>query len=157
MAFPEPCEANHYLVAHARLLRESFLRLTGRHLLPGEQADSEFARRLFEAPFVVMSHGAEADPLFNYANRRAMHLFEMDWETFTALPSRYSAEPVNREERQRLLEQVGTHGFIDDYSGVRIAASGRRFRIEQAVVWNLVDEDGVFRGQAAMFDHWTFL
>ena len=40
-------------------------------------------------------------------------------------------------------------GFIRDYAGVRIAASGRRFRIDDAVVWNLVDADGVRHGQAA--------
>ena len=32
--------------------------------------------------------------------------------------------------------------FIDDYTGVRISASGRRFRIDKAVVWNLVDQEG---------------
>lgn len=157
MAFSEPCEANNYLVDHACLLRDSFFRLTGRKLLENITDNIEFARALFEAPFVVMSHGVEADPVFNYANRRAMGLFEMDWETFTLLSSRYSAEPLNRAERQRLLEQVSSQGFIDNYSGVRIASSGKRFCIEQAIVWNLVDEQGVNHGQAAMFDRWTFL
>ena len=59
-----------------------------------------------------------------------------------------------REERERLLRRVADQGFIDDYAGVRIAADGRRFRIEQAVVWNLVDEAGTLQGQAACFHHW---
>jgi hypothetical protein len=29
--------------------------------------------------------------------------------------------------------------------------------IEQATVWNLLDDNGAFYGQAAMFKHWKFL
>ena len=73
---------------------------------------------------------------------------------FTRLPSRYSAEPLAREERARLLERVSRDGFIDDYAGVRISASGKRFRIERAVVWDLVDPAGGHHDQAATFSHW---
>jgi len=52
---------------------------------------------------------------------------------------------------------VTTHGFIDDYSGVRISKSGRRFRILRATVWNLIKEGGEPCGQAATFDRWEFL
>jgi len=48
-------------------------------------------------------------------------------------------------------------GFIDNYSGVRIAKTGRRFRIAQATVWDLLTPDGVPCGQAAMFNNWTLL
>jgi len=84
----------------------------------------------------------------------ALELFGMDFAAFTRLPSRFSAEPLLREERALLLERVARDGFIDDYSGIRIAASGRRFRIERATVWNLVDAAGMRHGQAAMFAHW---
>ena len=56
-----------------------------------------------------------------------------------------------RDERQRLLERVTQRGFIDDYAGVRISATGLRFRIEKAVVWNLIDAQGRRHGQAATF------
>jgi predicted DNA-binding protein (UPF0251 family) len=56
-----------------------------------------------------------------------------------------------------LLEAVTERGFIDDYSGVRISKTGRRFRIAQATVWNLLNQEGKPCGQAAMFDHWEFL
>jgi hypothetical protein len=81
----------------------------------------------------------------------------MTWEEFTALPSRLSAEPVHRDERARLLEVVGRKGYIDDYRGIRIAKSGRRFRIEQATVWNLLDEADGIAGQAATFKTWVDL
>ncbi len=57
----------------------------------------------------------------------------------------------------RLLAQMASDGCITDYVGVRISSIGRRFRIEQAVVWNLIDEDGVCHGQAAAFDRWQAL
>jgi hypothetical protein len=40
---------------------------------------------------------------------------------------------------------------------VRVSASGRRFRISGATVWNLVDEQGWRRGQAAAFAEWQYL
>ena len=49
------------------------------------------------------------------------------------------------------LDRVNAQGFIDDYAGIRISAKGRRFRIGNAIVWNLIDADGVRRGQAATF------
>ena len=72
-------------------------------------------------------------------------------------PARQSAEAVNWERRQKLLEQVAQHGFVDDYQGVRISAAGKRFRIEQTTIWNVVDEKNVYRGQAAVIFHWSAL
>src|SRR6476659_798548 len=45
-------------------------------------------------------------------------------------------------------------GFTTGYSGWRIAKSGRRFFIEDGVVWQLIDEDGAVRGQAATCAKW---
>jgi len=112
------------------------------------------ARRLYDAPFVVLAHDTAADPRFTYANRTAQRLFEMPWSEIVGLPSRLSAEAPAREERQRLLEQVATRGYIDDYSGVRISKSGRRFRILRATVWNVHDRLGRPLGQAATFTDW---
>jgi len=135
------------------LLVESYTRLTGREL-PLAPAE-DLVTALWLAPAAIVAHGTEPDPVFFYGNRLALELFEMDFAAFTRLPSRFSAEPLLREERARLLARVARDGFSDDYSGVRIAASGRRFRIERATVWNLVDAAGLHHGQAAMFAHWT--
>ena len=113
--------------------------------------------QLFEAPFVVVSHGVQADPILNYGNAAALKLWEMSWEELIQTPSRLTAEPVSQDERARLLAQVAQNGFIDDYQGVRISKSGRRFRIEKAIVWNLIDEAGRYAGQAAMFENWVYI
>jgi PAS domain-containing protein len=137
-------------------LLESHRRLTGRALLAdqGRESAAMAARRLYEAPFAVLAHDTAADPRFTFANRAAQRLFEMPWSEIVGLPSRLSAEAPAREERRRLLEQVATRGYIDDYSGVRISKSGRRFRILRATVWNVHDRLGRPLGQAATFTDW---
>jgi hypothetical protein len=140
------------LAGRLALVAASFERLLGRPLVAAPTPE-----RLWNAPCVIVAHGREADPVFFYGNRRALEAFAMDFRAFCQLPSRYSAEPLARDERARLLERVSRDGFIDDYSGVRISAAGQRFRIEQAVVWNLIDEHGVCHGQAATFDRWQML
>jgi hypothetical protein len=151
-ASPWDCQKQ---IEHVQVLLDSFARLLGRDLIPRDAPPAEQARRLFEAPFVVVSHGTEADPVLNYANATALTLWEMDWDAFVQTPSRLTAEPVHRDERARLLERTRRDGYVDDYAGIRISRTGRRFRIEQAIVWNLVDGAGMHRGQAATFDRWT--
>jgi hypothetical protein len=134
------------------LLVSSYHRLTGRHLIDPQPTDLWLA--CWTAPRVIVAHGTEADPIFFYGNRLALSCFEMNFATFTRLPSRYSAVQLLREEREALLARVREHGFIDDYAGVRVSASGKRFVIEQAVVWDLLDEAGQRHGQAATFERW---
>lgn len=145
------------LLAHARLLTSSYARLLGQDLLPDCADDAEFATRIFQLPFVVVSHGTEADPVLNYANQVALDLWKMDWQTLTLTPSRYTAQPMLRDERARMLDTVTRQGYIDDYAGIRIASDQSRFRIVRATVWNLTDAAGLARGQAATFSDWVHL
>ncbi len=144
------------LIEHVQRLAESYRRFTGRELI-GAASPEGLAHTLEEAPFVVLSHGCEADPVLNYGNRSARNLWEMEWETLVRTPSRLTAEAPDREARARLLAQVAEAGYADGYSGVRISATGRRFRIEQATIWNVVDGEGRLWGQAAAFARWVFL
>jgi hypothetical protein len=144
-------------VRHALRLLKSFRHWTGRDLLSTEGSDIKKAQALFEAPFVVVSHGTEADPILNYGNRAALELWEMTWESFIHTPSRLTAEALERAERNAMLEEVSRKGFFPHYHGVRVSSTGRRFRIEEALVWNLLDEDESFCGQAAVFDQWNYL
>ncbi len=50
-----------------------------------------------------------------------------------------------------MLASITERGFIDDYSGIRISTKGRRFYIDQAVIWTLRDTVGHKLGQAAAF------
>jgi hypothetical protein len=143
--------------AQTQLLLDSFRALLGRELVAREGDAEAQARALFEAPFVVVSHDTSSDPVLNYGNRAALELWEMDLRALLGTPSRMTAEPVAREERERMLARAAERGFIDDYRGVRIASSGRRFEIERAIVWNLADARGLPAGQAATFSRWKYL
>ena len=155
--FCEPCTDNDYLGEQAKLILSSLFRMTGRNLVESGLSDKDRYRSLFEAPFCVVSHNTEADPVFNYGNKVALELFEMKWDDFTKLPSRLSAEPHTREEREKLLARVRKYGFIEDYKGVRVASSGKRFLVEDSIVWNMIDENGTYRGQAAVLYKWSTL
>jgi MEKHLA domain len=145
------------LIRWTERLLDSYRHWTGRELVPRVHEPETDARTVFEAPFVVVSHGTQPDPILNYGNRAALRLWETDWATLITLPSRLTAEPVNRAERERMLAQAATRGYIDDYRGVRISTTGRRFLVEKALVWNVIDRDGAVHGQAATFAAWTFL
>jgi hypothetical protein len=134
------------------LLTSTYRSLTGKELA----APSQDANWLYErAPFAVLAHDCGADPSFFYANRAAQTCFEYSWDEFVGLPSRLSAEPSGRDERQRLLDAVTRQGYIDDYRGLRVAKSGRRFMIEDVTVWQLHSSSSEIIGQAAMFSAWT--
>ena len=152
-----PSEENRFQHDHAKLLLQSFRTLTGRDFIPGAFDSEQEARLLFEAPFFVASHDGGEDPILTYGNRTALDLFELPWEEFTQTPSRYTAEEPERGERERLLASVAEKGDIDDYSGIRISRSGRRFEIRNATVWNLLDSSGEKVGQAATFEAWRYL
>jgi MEKHLA domain-containing protein len=145
------------LDAHVQILLRSYRHWLGRDLLTPFSSMSETARALFDAPFIVISHGTEPDPILNYGNRAALQLWEMSWEDFIKTPSRLTAEPMSREERARLLAEVEKKGYIDHYQGVRISSTGRRFKIDAATVWNLIDSAGNYTGQAATFERWNYL
>lgn len=145
------------IITWSQRLLDSFHRWTGKELLARDGSVSAQARRLFFAPSVVVSHGLETDPILNYGNQAALDLWEMTWEQLTRTPSRQTAEPVNQEERARMLRVVEEQGYFDRYRGVRISATGRRFLVEEAIVWNVMDEQGERIGQAATFSRWTRL
>ncbi|THI85553.1 MAG: MEKHLA domain-containing protein [Nitrospira sp. CG24A] len=145
------------IVEWSQLLLNSFRHWTTRELLERVGDPDCQAHKLFHSPFVVVSHGMEEDPLLNYGNQAALELWKLSLEQLVKTPSRLTAEPVNRAERQRMLEQAGTRGYLDTYRGVRITSTGRRFLVENALIWNVVDAKGQRVGQAATFSQWSWL
>ncbi|MGE5369286.1 MAG: MEKHLA domain-containing protein [Chloroflexota bacterium] len=144
-------------IAHSAALLNSYRERTGRDLIERGGDLTAEAERLLNAPFVVVSHGTEDDPLLNYGNRVALTLWELTPAQLLETPSRLTAEPMLREERARFLAQAARDGFVNGYEGVRISSRGRRFRISNATIWNVTDAGGQAAGQAATFARWTFL
>ncbi len=136
----------------AQLILDNYRRLFGRDLVMIDDP-ARAAEILFEAPPAVLSALGPfgTDHLFNYANRTALTLFEYTWDELIGQPSSTSAEPVHQDERRRLLDEVARQGFIQNYTGIRISKTGRRFRIINATVFNLLDNSGRYLGQSATF------
>ncbi|WAT17904.1 MEKHLA domain-containing protein [Aurantiacibacter sp. MUD11] len=128
----------------------SFKRLTGNSL-------ADDANGLWHAPGAIVAHDTSDDPEFFFANACALTLFKMDIEDFLGMPSQKSAEPAEREERAAMLAKLEADDVVEGYCGVRVAADGSRFKIIDAVVWNIRDEDGRLLGQAAWFEDMDFL
>jgi len=148
---------NPVVIEWTQRLLDSYRHWTSRDLIERIGEADVQAYRLFHTPFVVVSHGAEADPLLNYGNQCALDLWGMTWSQLVQTPSRLTAEPVNRAEREGMLEQAKAQGYFDSYRGVRVTSTGRRFLVENALIWNVVDAEGQRVGQAATFSQWTWL
>ncbi|MDQ0625639.1 PAS domain-containing protein [Paraburkholderia graminis] len=137
--------------AFYQLLSDSYARLLGVPLVPQPMSAADAAEWLYEhAPFAVLAHNTDPDPVFIYGNKAAQRRFEYSWDEITRLPSRLSAEAPNREERQQFLARVERLGYEAGYKGVRVTQSGRRFMIEEATLWQLLDEQGKLHGQAVV-------
>jgi hypothetical protein len=148
----EPC-----IVEWSHRLLESYRHWIGQDLIDRAGDRKAQALRLFEASIVVVSHGVEPDPILNYGNQAALDLWELYWEQFIQTPSRLTAEADDRAERERMLMQASAKGYYDGYRGVRISSTGKRFLVEQAVIWNVIDPAGHRIGQAATFSQWSYL
>ena len=153
---PEDIWRSEAWVRHAQTLLDSFEHFLKRPLLARTGDAAGDAQALFNAPFVVVSHGTQDDPILNYGNAAALKLWEMPVGQFTSTPSLLTAEPDRREERAQMLRQARENGFFQNYHGVRISSSGKRFEIEGATVWRLIDHERRV-GQAATFADWHFL
>ena len=146
---------SEHIIKHSLQLNKSYEELTGKKLAVAESPE-ELAEKMYCAKKVLLSHDGTADPCFTYANKTAQELWELPWSDFIGLPSKYSAEPDERDQRQKLLQEVSEKGFIDNYKGIRISKSGKRFYIEGVTVWNII-ENGQKCGQAAVFENWQFI
>lgn len=142
-------------IAHSQILLDCHQRLVGTPLLHRSGDARDQALRLYRAPFAVLSHGTEPDPILNYANAVAIRLWETSIEKLLLTPSRLTAEASVQAAREHFLKETARRGFVQGYSGIRISATGRRFEIANVTIWNLTSADGIPLGQAASFDRWT--
>ena len=114
-------------------------------------------RQLWSAPDAILAHGLGEEPRIVYANAAALKMFRMTAREMIGMPSSQSAEPDKREMRAQMLAQLEEKDFVSDYSGVRVAADGTRFQIENAVIFNIRDREGNRLGQAAIIPKWKLL
>ncbi len=152
-----PSSKNNFLMDYVHLITNSLKELANINIVDFSLTLEEQAEQVFNSDYVLLAHNGTNDPIFNYANQTAQELFEMSWEEFTNMPSKYSAESDERSKREEFLAEVAEKGYSKDYSGIRISKSGKRFEIKNVILWNIYDSEGNRIGQAAMFDEYNYL
>jgi hypothetical protein len=135
------------------LILQTHQKFFGRPLIRA-QGSRLAAQELFVLDQVVLCHNGADDPCFIYANRAALMLFKRSWDEMVGLPSRLSASQQQRLDRQKFLNQVKQKDWVEGYGGERINSKGERFQIRGARLWNLIDAEDHYRGQAACFSNW---
>lgn len=130
--------------------------LASYHRLTGEILASDI-HALWDSGRVVIAHDTQDPPRFFYGNLAALALFGFKARKLIGLPSYRTALPDVRAERAAMLARLEETDIVTGYGGVRVAADGSRFRISDAVIWNLRDEGGKRVGQAATFCEWVML
>ena len=145
----------HSVILHSQRLRRSFRHWTKRSLLDISGSPEEIAGALFEVPFVLVSRGTEPNRIFNYGNRMALELWKLTWEEFTQTYSRPIVPTDPLAANEEIFAALKNQGYINDDGEIRIySATGKRFLVLDAIVWNLLDEKNQSCGQAATFSEW---
>jgi hypothetical protein len=152
-----PSNENSYLKDYICLITSSLKKMANIEIVDPSLSLEEQAKQVFHSKYVLLAHNASDDPIFNYANQSALDLFEMSWDEFTNMPSKYSAESDERGNREKFINEVEAKGYSKDYSGIRISKTGKRFEIKNVILWNVYDSENKRIGQAALFDEYSYL
>ena len=142
---------------HVHNVLRSYYNLLGHKFENLNLEEPTLGEVILHSEWVVISHGNGPDPLFNYGNKKVLSLFEVNLNELKKIRSRNSAEPTLQSDREVFMQQVKAKGFATGYSGVRISATGKRFKIKNVTVWNVTDENGNPAGQAACFKDWDYI
>ncbi|MES2473406.1 MAG: MEKHLA domain-containing protein [Pseudomonadota bacterium] len=141
-----PGEENDFQHAFVQKVLASHARVTGRPLLPGLGG-----HEVWSGNFALLTHRGDPQAMLNYGNKRALDLWECDWNQFIATPSSATAPAEGRAARETMMQQVIQNGFVTGYSGQRISRTGRPFLIQDVTIWRLMEENGEGSGVAAFF------
>lgn len=146
------------IVTHVKLVDASLGNLTGRSVavrMGLDPSSSDIYESICNSErYVLISHGTEDEPIFNFGNVAALTAFFRSWESLIAMPSAKSVvlRSVDEEMRIQLMQKVTDDNFVEGASGIRIRDDGTYLKFMDAVVWNCFDEEGCKIGQAAFFD-----
>jgi MEKHLA domain len=169
---------NRDVLSHIRYVDKSLRRWTGRGVFErmglgttdssttrttssssDENDDDSELQRYYEKiyldnRYVLITHGTESDPIYNFANRAALTAFWRSYSSMIQLPSARSVVLQSKDESRRiqLMKSVTENNYVENATGVRIRDDGRFVKLVDAVVWNCFDDDDTYIGQAAFFD-----
>ena len=125
---------------------QSFNKYTDK-LLPLEK-NKDLISSFDECVLPIASH--DTNGFFNYLNKAALSLFKVTKDQVIGRSTTMTAPKSEQKQRNELLNQVNSHGFIDNYKGIRVTSDGELFQIEDATIWNVVDKNSHKMGQAVI-------
>ena len=125
---------------------QSFNKYTDK-LLPLEK-NKDLLSSFDECRLPIASH--DTNGFFNYLNKAALSLFKVTKDQVIGRSTTMTAPKSEQKQRNELLNQVNSHGFIDNYKGIRVTSDGELFQIEDATIWNVVDKNSHKMGQAVI-------
>ena len=153
-----PAARNHFHQAFIARIAEAFTRVTGTDFeeetgLPR----GNLGEGAWSGDFALLTHRGDQQATLNYGNATALRLWECGWEEFVGLPSVATAPAEAVEARADMMQRVARDGFVRGYGGVRISRKGRLFRIENGIVWRLLEAAGESFGVGAFFSDYRYL
>ena len=125
---------------------QSFNKYTDK-LLPLEK-NKDLLSSFDECVLPIASH--DTNGFFNYLNKAALSLFKVTKDQVIGRSTTMTAPKSEQKQRNELLNQVNSYGFIDNYKGIRVTSDGELFQIEDATIWNVVDKNSHKMGQAVI-------
>lgn len=151
------------IVTHIKYLHRSVLDLTGRGIfermnvdLNEESSDADIYKSICRNDrYVLISHGDQKDPVYNFGNSACLQAFGRSWDNLTSMPSRLCVVSKSQDEALRieLMYNVTNYGYVDGaYRGYRVRGDRSLIKLTECCVWNCYDNDEQYIGQAALFD-----
>ena len=126
--------------------QQSFTKHTNK-LLPLEK-NRDLISSFDECLLPIASH--DINGFFNYLNKSALSLFKVTKDQVIGRSTTMTAPKSEQKQRNELLNQVNSNGFIDNYKGIRVTSDGELFQIEDATIWNVIDKNSHKIGQAVI-------
>ena len=126
--------------------KQSFYKHTNK-LLPLDK-NRDLISSFDECILPIASH--DTNGFFNYLNKAALSLFKVTKDQVIGRSTTMTAPKSEQKQRNELLNQVNSHGFIDNYKGIRVTSNGDLFQIEDATIWNVIDKNSHKIGQAVI-------
>ena len=108
----------------------------------------DLAKGFDECPLPIASHDSNGS--FNYLNKAALSLFKVTKDQVIGRSTTMTAPKSEQKQRNELLNQVNSRGFIENYKGIRVTSDGGLFEIEDATIWNVYDKNSHRIGQAVI-------
>lgn len=139
---------------HVSILDMSLKKLTGRGVYDRMNIPQGALQEvLSNNRFVLISHGTQKDPIYNFGNTACLEAFVRTWQELCRIPSRESVVTRSQDDALRieLMNNVTNNGFVEGATGIRVTGDGRLIRLVDAVVspeWDchhtFKDVDGSF-------------